>query len=146
MAKRRNKKGKQPNLPQEALERARQGTDETEAEDESSSQEASQASESTDTAARREAREERRRRRRESSRGTASSTVTRTANARGARAKAEPDELDSAGIKEALANPTTQVSEEDLRKEYGYVVADIRNMLVLAVILMVALVLLAQLI
>jgi hypothetical protein len=46
-------------------------------------------------------------------------------------------------IEELLHNPTKMVTEEQLRGEYGYVVADIRNMGILAAGLVVLLIALA---
>jgi len=54
------------------------------------------------------------------------------------------DGLSSERIERLLANPTKVVTEAELRKEYGHVVVDLRNMFGLALVLMVLLVLLAQ--
>lgn len=156
MAKRR-KKGKKPNLPQETLERVRRGTGEGEQnaesgeeESESTAEASEETSESEATASRREARETRRRQR--SSGGTAASARTGSGS-RSGRSSGGPsvtrrnqgeEELTSDVIREALANPTTFVDEAQLSQEYSYVVRDIRNMLALAVFLMVLLVILAQ--
>ena len=53
-------------------------------------------------------------------------------------------ELDHDMIQELLHNPTKIVSEEELAKEYNHVLVDLRNMGILAVVLMVVLVGLAQ--
>lgn len=50
-----------------------------------------------------------------------------------------PQEL----INELLANPTKVVTEDDLRRDYSYVIADLRSMALLAVALVVLLVALA---
>lgn len=47
-------------------------------------------------------------------------------------------------IAELLENPTITVTEEELRRDYSYVLADLRSMGVLAAALIVTLVLLAQ--
>lgn len=47
-------------------------------------------------------------------------------------------------VADALANPTKIVSEEELRKDYGHVLVDLRNMGLLSAVLMIVLVLLAQ--
>lgn len=52
--------------------------------------------------------------------------------------------LDQDYIQERLMNPTKEVSEAELRENYGFVLTDLRNMLGLAVGLMVFLVILAQ--
>lgn len=58
----------------------------------------------------------------------------------------QPEErIDQTTLAQILAHPTKEVSEEELRKEYGYVVADLRSMGVLAASLMVLLVVLATL-
>ncbi len=43
-----------------------------------------------------------------------------------------------------LANPSVEVTEEQLREEYSFVLSDLRNMGILAAALFVVLVLLAQ--
>jgi hypothetical protein len=47
-------------------------------------------------------------------------------------------------ITELLAHPTKTVTEGELRKDYGYVIADLRSMGILAVALIITLVALAQ--
>jgi hypothetical protein len=49
-------------------------------------------------------------------------------------------ELTGEMIEEALANPTIEVSEEALREEYSHVLVDLRNMGVLAAILIAVIV------
>ena len=43
-----------------------------------------------------------------------------------------------------LANPTKFVTEDELRGQYNYVLADLRNMGILAAALLVALIVIAQ--
>jgi hypothetical protein len=52
-------------------------------------------------------------------------------------------ELDVATIREMLAHPTKVVTTEDLKREYGYVLNDIRNMFTVAAGLIALLVILA---
>ena len=52
--------------------------------------------------------------------------------------------LDQTMIADILAHPTKQVSEEELRQEYSYVLSDLRNMGLLALSLIVLLIILAQ--
>lgn len=52
-------------------------------------------------------------------------------------------ELDHATLAELLHNPTKFVSEEELRREYAYVLNDLKSMAVLAVGLLVLLITLA---
>ncbi len=47
-------------------------------------------------------------------------------------------------VADILAHPTKIVTEDELRAQYGFVIADLRNMGLLALGLMVALVVLAQ--
>lgn len=58
--------------------------------------------------------------------------------------KSEKSTLDQAMIADILAHPTKQVSEQELREAYTYVVNDLRSMGILAVSLMVLLFVLAQ--
>lgn len=53
-------------------------------------------------------------------------------------------ELDAETVAELLENPTIEVSEDELRRDYAYVVADLRSMGLLAGGLIVTLVVLAQ--
>jgi hypothetical protein len=58
----------------------------------------------------------------------------------------QPDQLDSAYLRERLANPTRIVTEAELHAEYGYVIKDLRSMALLAAGLIVALVILGNII
>lgn len=51
---------------------------------------------------------------------------------------------DPAYVRNLLANPTKIVTEDQLRQEYSYVLADLRSMGILAGILFVALIVVAQ--
>ena len=53
-------------------------------------------------------------------------------------------EQEAERIAEALKNPTKVVSEEDLQNEYAYVLKDLRSMGILAAVLFVVLIVLAQ--
>ncbi len=55
------------------------------------------------------------------------------------------EELTQEEIAEGLANPVRQVSEEELRAQYGYVIADLRSMGILALGLFVLMILAALL-
>jgi hypothetical protein len=52
------------------------------------------------------------------------------------------DELDHETIRRLLINPTKEVTEEELRADYGYVLNDIRNMLILTVFMVTLMVVL----
>ncbi|MEO0565888.1 MAG: hypothetical protein AAF125_27510 [Chloroflexota bacterium] len=52
---------------------------------------------------------------------------------------AKRDELGAVVVAEMLANPTTTVDEEELKVQYSYVISDLRNMGILAAILLVVL-------
>lgn len=115
MSKRRNRT---PNIPEETLQRARE-----------------QASPLTGST-------------RDERRSAATGTRRRRSNteglAQGGLARRRADgEMSAAYVQELLANPTKIVSEAELRSQYTYVLADLRNMAVLSVFLIVALVVLA---
>jgi len=74
---------------------------------------------------------------------TARSSDRRVRGAQVAGARTRQTELDADTISELLDNPTVFVSEQQLKTEYGFVVADLRNMFTLAAGLMVLLVVLA---
>ena len=129
MSKRRNKGGNKPNLPQATLDRARRqaGID---------PEEVNEAIEATDDVE------------------VVAATPKQTAVERAARRrKLSPvqlersrkrGELTNEMVSELLHNPTEYVSEEELAQEYSHVLRDLRNMGVLAAVLMVVLVGLAQ--
>lgn len=48
-------------------------------------------------------------------------------------------ELSSTDVAELLANPTREVSEDELRTQYSYVLKDLRSMGILAVVLLIVL-------
>ena len=70
----------------------------------------------------------------------ASARATRSAGS----ARRSSGELSQEVINEMLENPTIEVSEDELRKEYGFVIADLRSMALLSIGLIVALVALAE--
>jgi hypothetical protein len=129
MSKRRRKK--RPNLPEATLRRARRQAGLDEADDKQNDEAASDSDESS------------------SSSGSDDSVVERAARRRRLspvqlERSRERGELDVEIIEDMLANPTDVVSEEQLREDYGHVLLDLRNMGILAAILMVVLVGLAQ--
>lgn len=114
----RKKRNTSPDLPQAALERARQQANEPEEETRSTT--------------------ERRSERREPAiRRSQPETISYSQ-------RNKKDEMDSETMQHLLAHPTRIVSEEELQGEYQYVLNDIRSMFILAAGLMVALVILAQ--
>jgi hypothetical protein len=135
MAKKRRRKST-PNLPEAALEHARRQVEDDDGEATSADQKRAER------AARRAERRARAARAREGIRAGNASVDPSTASASSSRKKS--DKLDNETIQQLLANPTRVVSEEQLHEDYGHVVADIRNMFILAVILMVVLVAMAQ--
>lgn len=127
MARRKNrKKNSQPNIPKATLDRARRqaGVEDT-PEEESPAESAS--------GAKSEQPERKTARRRSSSVSPAQLDRAKK------RGELEPD-----FVEDMLANPTKFVTEEELHEEYGFVLTDLRNMGILAAILLVVLVLLAQ--
>lgn len=142
-SKRRNKKTA-PNIPQSTLDRARRqlnGEDDLSASEETGS-ESELANEVEKSESRTNSPVERR---------TASRRSTRRRSGNpdvmqfGRREKRKKDgSMDSSAMEQMLANPTIFVTEEELRSEYGFVLADLRNMGILAAGLMVLLIGLAQ--
>ena len=130
MAKRRKRSNKQPDLPAATLKRARAQIRSEELDEEQ--EEAQVAAEAEVQAKAR--RDERRARRR---------ATPQPVNY--ARRRSEK-EIDQSFVQDRLAHPTKFVSEAELRQEYGHVLRDIRGMFLLAGLLMVLLVVLAQLI
>ncbi len=59
-------------------------------------------------------------------------------------ARRSSGELSQSVISEMLEHPTIEVSEDELRKEYSFVIADLRSMALLSVALVAALVVLAE--
>ena len=111
MSKRRRR---QPNLPQETLARARR--------------EAGLEAEPAQAAPSRPAR-------------TRRSEEVRPATPRRFRSLRSTEELTQDEIAERLANPVRQVSEAQLRAQYGYVIVDLRSMGLLALALFVLMIL-----
>jgi hypothetical protein len=125
MSKRRNRSS--ANIPQKTLERARQQAATPSADEEAES-----------TPARVEPAAPPR------PRATVSAASRRGSGAQSIRKRKAEEKMSSETVAELLANPTKEVTEAQLRGQYGYVVADLRNMGLLALGLMVALVVLAQ--
>lgn len=141
MSKRKNR-GKSPNLPEEVLARARQqaGLEPAADQDEAEVEEAPpapvvkpKAAEKAEKPAPPRAERPRESRRRRELRQVEYQAGERKASA-----------YDSAMLAEMLAHPTRQVSEEELHEQYGYVITDLRNMGVLAAVLFVLLIVIAQ--
>ncbi len=142
MAKRRRKNKKNaPNLPESTLERARKQLagelEEGVGEDPEELEAAQPVSESESTESSRS--ERRAARRRANARRQNVAVNNPNVSQRQSRSV-----LSNEMIEDALANPTKVVTEEELHEEYGYVLADLRNMGVLAGLLMIMLIALAQ--
>ena len=139
MAKRRNKSNRNttPNLPESTLERARQQISGELEEGEGEVQAKGKSAQSTTSA---DAAREARRSRRQAARRQVNSNVASGQYSN----RTKSDNLSSEYIAELLANPTKFVTEEQLHEEYGFVLADLRSMGILAAALMVLLVMLAQ--
>lgn len=151
MARRKRKKSNKPNIPQATLDRAREqaglapAEEVEEIQDEViSSDEAVDSSEAVaetpaslgdivrEQKTEKPAKAERPRRRR-----------SKVSAAQLEKAK-QKGNVDNEMVTELLLNPTIEVSEEQLHNEYGYVLKDLRNMGILAAVLLVLLVGLAQ--
>lgn len=121
-SKRRNRSN--ANIPQETLERARKQAAETansgDADDTTPVEPAPRARVSSAPAARR---------------SSAGQSI---------RKRKTDEKMSSEMVAQLLANPTKQVTEDELRAHYTYVASDLRSMALLAAGLMVALVVLAQ--
>lgn len=115
MAKRTRKK---PNIPQVALEQARQ--------DDPDDESADSGSVATAPKTPAEVKHNPRRRRRELQAAQLN--------------KRKTEGLDPAYVADRLANPTKTVTEAELQKDYGFVIKDLRNMGILAAVLFVALI------
>lgn len=123
MSRRRNRKGS-PNIPQDILERARQQIAQQEqATGEESAPEAVSAPERS---------QPHRPRRREGLQPV-----------RLGEKQIDPNDPET--VRRLLANPTKIVTEDELRQEYSYVLADLKSMGLLAAALVVALIAMAQL-
>lgn len=132
MAKRRRKK---PNISKAVLEQARQsaaGEEAVASETEATAQESAAANIDAGAVVAEAPRRQRRRRR----------------DLQAVQLERRKDEgaLDAEYVADLLANPTKEVSEEELRADYGFVIKDLRNMGVLAAGLFVALVLVSLLV
>lgn len=157
MSKRKDRKSKKPNIPQSTLERARKQAagelsedagetvdgvqptppkvapppQETRAEETVAPDDVPEKPKLSDEAVAAKPRSSSRR------------STRRVSQAQIERSK-KKGELDTSTIEYALAHPTVDVSEEELHAEYGHVLVDLRNMGLLAAVLLVVLVLLAQ--
>jgi len=136
MSKRKSKKNKRPNIPAQTLEKVMQEASGESAPVAEEPEATSSADDMVDdeaallAAERRAAQREMRRRKREM-------------NKQSDKAKAQGS-VDTDYVEERLANPTKVVTEEQLHEEYGFVLRDLRNMGILAAILVVFLSILAQ--
>lgn len=168
MSKRRNRKKQpnRPNLPSETLERARRqaAIDRGELPPEPAQPEAEAAAE-PEPAPPEPAREPEpepdtaepaavdnpyrivsaRERRARSGRRSDDGTVRRRRRTGGSGQSEKKDVLDGETVAYLLHNPTKIVSEDELRADYGYVMADLRSMGLLAAVLFVTLIALALL-
>jgi hypothetical protein len=145
----RRRKSSSPNLPMETLERARlqaqQAREDAGLDDEEDSEEEDDAPATVVPAARasvenRQRRDERDQRRR-SRRTSIASTSGRQAEPR--QFSKRKSGADAGYVANMLLHPTKFVSEAELHQEYGYVIADLRSMFLLAAALLVVLVALA---
>jgi hypothetical protein len=132
MSKRRNRKS-QPNLPEEVLARARReaGLQEEEQEAQQETPEAEEVIEETPPP-------------RRSREPMPQPKVQQKPQRRTRKRGSEPEELTAAEVAERLSNPTKIVTVEQLREQYGYVLADLRSMGLLAGLLFVAMIVVAR--
>jgi hypothetical protein len=145
MSKRRNRKGT-PNIPQDMLERARRQIAEQEATAAESSEPNAMATPIAETQA-----DEPATRDPAETRGTVHTPVQKVRPRRREGVEAvrlgekKFDPNDPEQVRRLLESPTKVVTEDELRREYSYVVSDLKGMAILAAGLFIALVILAQL-
>lgn len=139
-SKRRNKKSA-PNIPQSTLDRARRQLKGEDDLPESADGGASDDAEQSVVEAKEDATPSRAKQRRSKRRRSSNPDVMQFSQ----RDKRKKDgSMDSEAMERMLANPTKFVTEDELREEYGFVLADLRHMGILAAGLMVLLIGLAQ--
>jgi hypothetical protein len=139
MSKRKNRKNSTPNLPQETLDRARQEAGLPIAprvdEDDEIEAEVAEVVEAPSLVVRMPNPDTARRR-----------DIPQPAQSAKRKAKRKTlsyEDMTPEDVAYALENPTKTVSEESLREQYGYVLADLRSMGLLAAALFVALIVIA---
>ncbi len=157
MAKKR--KSSKPNIPQATLERVQQqakGEDEpttsntlqAEAPQAAAPQQALATPATEEVASRPETAAERAERaaRRAERRARASSgrDALRSSTTGVKRERRNDKSLDHAAIRERLAHPTKPITEADLRRDYTYVIRDLRSMFMLSLVLFVAIIVLGS--
>lgn len=140
MSKRKNRKqSSTPNIPRETLERARREAGlEPEIPEEEPITDATP--EETDEELVIAAPQPSPSRRRSSDSASAAQRPSRQRR----RKELAYEEMTNEEVIERLANPTKVVSQEELKRDYGYVIADLRSMAILAGVLFVALIVIAQ--
>jgi hypothetical protein len=140
MSKRKNRKS--PNLPQSAIERAKKQIEAPQDRAEAAEPEVEEVVEAAPPAP--APRPEPAVRREEAKPKRTAGSSPRRRDAQIQYTARKKNDLDQATIARILANPTKQVSEEELRETYHYVLSDLRGMAILAAGLIVALIVLAQ--
>ncbi len=142
MSKRKTRKNSSPNIPEETLERARQEaglapkpkSEESEPEDEAEEIVAAALVAPAVSIPKPEI------------------SRRREVSAQSAKRKAKPrrsmnyEDMSQEEVAYALDHPTRIVTEEALREQYGYVLADLRSMAILAGVLFAALIVIAAII
>lgn len=134
MSKRKNRAGG-PSIPRETLERARRQAGLEQASDSAPEPEPEPEVPAAENPFRTISASQRRAQRAVRSGGRTSEPSRRTRAA---------DKLDQESVAHLLHNPTRFVSEEELRRDYSYVLSDLRSMGLLAAGLVALLVVLAQ--
>jgi hypothetical protein len=142
MSKRKNRSASSPNLPQSTLERARQQIGKTESAVEEEAPAAPVEAKVEPVAKPVVAPAPRPGPR--PARATTGTSSARRRTTTDTASKRRKDEMDMDYVRNRLEHPTRVVTEEQLRQEYSYVTQDLRSMAILAVALIAALVVLAQ--
>ncbi len=150
MSKRKNR-STSPNLPQEALERARRqlaGDDLTPEEPKAAYKPAEPVKPAASTPYRpvTETRSTRMTTPTTVSAGRVSRRRAELSDVEAKRRRGEPEVLDMETVRYQLHHPTKIVTEDELRQQYGYVAQDLRRIALLSAGLIVALIVIAQIV
>lgn len=140
MSKRRNRKGA-PNIPQETLERVRRQIASEQPGEAEAQEDVAEIEEAAPTVAALPQPQASKPRSAES-RKVRSRHREGLQPARLGEKKIDPHDPET--VREMLVNPTKIVTEEELRRDYSYVLADLRSMGILAAMLVLALIVMAQ--
>jgi hypothetical protein len=149
MSKRKNRK-QSPNLPPEMLERARRQLAQQDGVEEEVAEEVEEVAVPPQPEAKAEVVKPAAPAPRAASTRSSASSGRARSNRRSlqpaqSRSERKSDAVDTNYVRNRLLNPTRFVTQEELKKEYGYVITDLRTMGILAAVLLVAMVVIEKL-